>query len=168
MIGQLFHVKTADNCFVMGAECLWGGGGGCSWESVNFSSRSMFGRNIGCLPNQERFQNMVWRLMKSIFIFSRPLVKNLINKHSSKDKHSAILFRIILHIKEIYFYDPLNQRLFNVHIKRIPIIQLLLFTPFRVFHTSVSHWFLTEVWVTAILLKSPGLFSVFWPILTMQ
>ena len=33
----------------------------------------------------------------------------------------------------------------------------------RVFHISVSRWFFTGVWVTAILLKSPGLFSVFWP-----
>ena len=36
-------------------------------------------------------------------------------------------------------------------------------TAFRVYHTSVSWWFLTEVWVTS-LLKSPGLYSVFWSI----
>ena len=34
-------------------------------------------------------------------------------------------------------------------------------TPFRVFHTTLSRWFLTGVWVIASLLKSPGLFSVF-------
>ena len=34
----------------------------------------------------------------------------------------------------------------------------------RVFHTSVSRWFLTGVWVTTSLLSSPRLFSVFWPI----
>ena len=33
----------------------------------------------------------------------------------------------------------------------------------RVFHISISWWSFTEVWVTASLLKSPGLFSVFWP-----
>ena len=33
----------------------------------------------------------------------------------------------------------------------------------RVFHISVSWWSFTGVWVTANLLKSPGLFSVFWP-----
>ena len=44
---------------------------------------------------------------------------------------------------------------------------LLLFTPSRVFLTSISQWFPTEVWVTASLLKSPGLFSVFCPIFTM-
>ena len=32
----------------------------------------------------------------------------------------------------------------------------------RVFHTSVSWWYFTRDWVTASLLKSPGLFSVFW------
>ena len=39
----------------------------------------------------------------------------------------------------------------------------LLFTPLRVSHTSVNRWFLTGVWETASLLKSPGLFTVFWP-----
>ena len=39
------------------------------------------------------------------------------------------------------------------------------FSPLNVFHTSISWWFLTGVWVTASLHKSPGLFSVFWPIL---
>ena len=41
------------------------------------------------------------------------------------------------------------------------------FTLMRVFLTSVSWWFLTGVCVTASLLKSPGLFSVFWLILIM-
>ena len=41
------------------------------------------------------------------------------------------------------------------------------FTHLRVFHTSVSWWFFTGVWITAYLLKSPGLFLVFWPIWTM-
>ena len=38
----------------------------------------------------------------------------------------------------------------------------------RVFRTRISWWSFTGVWVTASLLKPPGLFSVFWPILTMQ
>ena len=37
----------------------------------------------------------------------------------------------------------------------------------RVFYTSISWWSFTGVWVTASLLKSTGLFSVFWPILAM-
>ena len=35
----------------------------------------------------------------------------------------------------------------------------------QLFHTSVSWWSFTGVWVTASLLKYPGLFSVFWLIL---
>ena len=35
------------------------------------------------------------------------------------------------------------------------------------FHISDSRWFFTEIWVTASLLKSPGLFSVFWQFSTM-
>ena len=33
----------------------------------------------------------------------------------------------------------------------------------RVFHISVSWWSFTGDWLTASFLKSPGLFSVFWP-----
>ena len=45
--------------------------------------------------------------------------------------------------------------------------QMIIVYSFRVFHTSVSWWFLTGVWVTASLLKSPGLVSGFWPFLAM-
>ena len=41
------------------------------------------------------------------------------------------------------------------------------FTPLKVFHASLSWCFSSGVWVTEGLPKSPGLFSVFWPILTM-
>ena len=41
------------------------------------------------------------------------------------------------------------------------------FTLLRVFHTNVSLWFFTGVWVTESLLNSSRLFSVFWPILVM-
>ena len=44
------------------------------------------------------------------------------------------------------------------------MFHIIIFTPFRVFPTSVSRWFFTRFWVTKSLLKSPGLFSVFWPI----
>ena len=37
----------------------------------------------------------------------------------------------------------------------------------RAFHISVSRWFFIGVWVKASLLKSPGLFIVFWPFSTM-
>ena len=36
----------------------------------------------------------------------------------------------------------------------------------RAFHICVSRWFFTGVKVTASFLKSPGLFSVFWPFST--
>ena len=37
----------------------------------------------------------------------------------------------------------------------------------KVLHISVRWWFSTGVWVTVSLLKSLGLFAVFWPISTM-
>ena len=42
------------------------------------------------------------------------------------------------------------------------LLLLLLFIPWEFFHISVSWWSFTGVWVTASLLKSPGLFSIFW------
>ena len=36
------------------------------------------------------------------------------------------------------------------------------FTPWRFLHTSVTWWSSTGVWMTTRLLKSLGLFSVFW------
>ena len=46
---------------------------------------------------------------------------------------------------------------------RAIIIITIIIDSFRVFHISISWWFFTGVWVTANLLKSPGLVSVFWP-----
>ena len=48
------------------------------------------------------------------------------------------------------------------------IIIIIIVYCFRVFHISISWWFFTEVWVTASLLKSPGIVSVFWPSSAMQ
>ena len=45
----------------------------------------------------------------------------------------------------------------------IIIIIIIIIYSFRVFHISWRWWFFTGVLVTASLLKSPGLFSVFWP-----
>ena len=42
------------------------------------------------------------------------------------------------------------------------IIRSYYYLLIRVFHISVSWWFFTWFWVTASLLKSPVLFSVFW------
>ena len=41
------------------------------------------------------------------------------------------------------------------------LLLLLLFSLSRDFYTRVSRWFFTRIWVTASLLKSLGLFSVF-------
>ena len=52
--------------------------------------------------------------------------------------------------------------LFLIYFFSSLLLLLLLFTGFRVFHTSISRWLLTRVWVTANFLESPGLFAVFW------
>ena len=45
----------------------------------------------------------------------------------------------------------------------IIIIIIIIIYSSRVLHISITWWFFTGVWVTASLLKSPGLVSVFWP-----
>ena len=68
------------------------------------------------------------------------------------------------------FFNSLARSRYLSYIFIIIIIIILLlhyyyyyyFTPF---HTIVSRWSITGFWVTTNLLNSPGLFSVFWPIL---
>ena len=43
------------------------------------------------------------------------------------------------------------------------VLVIIIIIIIRDFHISVSRWFFTGVLMTASLLKSPGLFSVFWP-----
>ena len=68
---------------------------------------------------------------------------------------------------------PILCRLYRVHQLQLVLPSLsysfyyFYLTPFRIFHTSVSWWFLTWVLVITSLLMFPGLFSVFYPISTM-
>ena len=52
--------------------------------------------------------------------------------------------------------------------KSLLFLLLLLLLLIRVFHISVSWWSFIGDWVTASILKTPGLFSVFWPFSIMQ
>ena len=59
---------------------------------------------------------------------------------------------------------------YNLHILQLlqlSLFLLLLFYSLWVLHTSFIWWSFREVWVAASLLRSPGLFSAFYPILTM-
>ena len=69
------------------------------------------------------------------------------------------------HVKENNNNNNNNDN--NIGITIIIIIIIIIIFSFRVFHISVSWWFFTGVWVTASLLKSPGLVSGFWPFLAM-
>ena len=52
---------------------------------------------------------------------------------------------------------------------KLQVIQVIVyyFAHLKIFHTNVSWWFPSEDWVSASLLKSPGLSLVFWPVSTM-
>ena len=66
-----------------------------------------------------------------------------------------------------YFYSILVHysagSLFLLIVSFVDYYYYYYYSHIRVFHISVSRWFFTGVWVTANLLKSPGLVSVFWP-----
>ena len=75
-----------------------------------------------------------------------------------------------------FYYSPkvsrnVVGRTISIHSPFFNYVRLYHFTQLRVFHTSVSGWFSLESeiqQVSSSLPKSPGLFSVFWPISTMM
>ena len=88
------------------------------------------------------------------------------------NKLPEIYYWILLLIRKLNFMRKVNTSHFSkvrkgIIIIIIIIIIIVIIYPLRVFHW-VSWWSFTELWVRTSLLKSPGLFSVFWPILMMQ
>ena len=66
---------------------------------------------------------------------------SVVIRDSKVNNFAGFLFFVVDYYKVWYYYDH---------------------SLIRAFHISVSRWFFTGVRVTASLLKSPGLFSVFW------
>ena len=83
--------------------------------------------------------------------------------------HELMVWELVYQIIVTKFYSQwagltlalLLMELFCTAINKYSII--IIIYSFRVFDISVSWWFFTGVWVTASLLKSPGLVSGFWP-----
>ena len=85
--------------------------------------------------------------------FNNPLV--IVPKHQSQLVQSSFsYYHYYYYYYYYYYYDYYYYYYYYLLIK--------------VFHISISWWFFTGVWVTASLLKSPGLFSVFWPFSVMM
>ena len=76
------------------------------------------------------------------------------------------IYFFVLFLQRFFFFLLIFFEVFLSNRKKIvnrsswPIIIIY---SFRIFHISVSWWFFTGFWVTANLLKSPGLFSVLRP-----
>ena len=90
------------------------------------------------------------------------------------DLNTTVVSIVCPHLPISYSISFLSKRLGSF--LATPIITIItttlvllsiLLTPFRIFHISVNWWFLAGVWRTTSFLKSPGPFSVFWPISTM-
>ena len=112
-----------------------------------------------------------------VLLFSRPLVLVsilwwLYQEHHSYNRYFHVIqfFHFLSKVQVlILFLLSFNFVLWSAGTTKSTILQTLLFLfifimyylLIRVFHINVSWWSFTGVWVTASLLKSPGLFSVF-------
>ena len=107
-----------------------------------------------CLILQDRFR-VVYILfvcmVKFKFLAQSPV------DHLAHPKSCLVLYSFfanLLHLL-IMWLIVLSRSLHNLHL-------LFIIYSLRVFHISISWWSFTGVWVTASILKSPGLFTVFW------
>ena len=69
---------------------------------------------------------------------------------------------LVRHLKRPHSCFSFHFCFLVIFVLLISVLSVIIIYSFRVFHISVSWWFFTGVWVTASLLKSPGLVSVFW------
>ena len=72
----------------------------------------------------------------------------------------GIIFTYMFHS---FFNSLARSRYLSFFSHSFFTIIIIIIIAIGVFHISVSWWSFTGVWVTANLLMTPGLFSVFWP-----
>ena len=74
------------------------------------------------------------------------------------------LVLVVVVVVPMYFYakNSVNcqETASTSRVSAIIIIIIIICSLLRVFHTSISRWFLPGVWLTTNPLKSPGLFSL--------
>ena len=126
------------------------------WSNLNFLHNSLCitSPTQSCLVLYSFCANLLDSLIKWLVVSSLP-------------PHSLhLLFCCVLSILALIWLGLMA--LFCAAIRRDSIIIIIIIIiPLRVFPTNVSLWFSTGVWVIASILKSPGLSSVFCPILIM-
>ena len=133
------------------------------------------------LVNMESIVSVVglkWRLHQMKLVFLVQVTKGLIKGLEDLEiwgrvetiQTTALLrsARILRRVLETWVSKTTVKSSVNAGEKTrsLLLLLLLLSNSFRVFHISVSWWFFNGVWVTASLLKSPGLVSGFWPFST--
>ena len=122
------------------------------WMEVNFLNQKP------CIPSwpgviQLGILFMLFRVNRCVFPFSSLL--------------RAVLILLSYCLSILLFYAFLVAILLLFLLFLLLLLIIIIIYSFRVFHISVGRWFFTGVWVTASLLKSPGLVSGFWPFLAM-
>ena len=86
--------------------------------------------------------------------------------HQKKEFISHIFLRKSRKVKLATVVEGKQKAPFSIATTITIGIIIIIIIPFQVFYISVSLGFLIGVWMTTSLLKSPGLFSVFWSIST--
>ena len=78
---------------------------------------------------------------------------------------------VLIFLFAFFYFPSVVRRDSQVHYLVCSLFSLtitwsgrLLFFSWEFFHTNASWWCFVGFWVTASFLKSPGLFSEFWPI----
>ena len=108
-------------------------------------SRILFGQSMA-----ERKQN--WPLNKQLSVVREERAHTYTHTHTRTHTHTHTRTHTHTHTHIcIYIYLCIYTRIHDY------------IYSFRFFQLSVSWWIFTGVWVTASLLQSPGIFSVFWP-----
>ena len=98
------------------------------------------------------------------FLVSKDQSHKLINCSYPKQQNRPVIAYVYVFVYVLYttICEP-DLFLFYSFESLLLLLLLLLFTPLEFFISALADGFFTGVWVTVSLLKSPGLFSVFWP-----
>ena len=134
--------------------------------------RSQFEASSVSSPTEDLWFNETVCLWMTIYIYICSLYsirKEYLFNISTKLNLFPWIGWPILIINLLIFTDSFSLFIFTakwLEAFNIIIIIIIIYS-FRVFHISVSWWFFAGVWVTASLLKCPGLVSGFWPFLAM-
>ena len=143
----------------------------CEIQSTSPKTRPLFTVSIYYDDNHYiTVTSDLCNLHSNVGVIIKTSEQNSLNSLKCEDLVSAIFISPCIFCLSLNKSLPFMSEIFRagiIIIIMIIIIIIIIIYSFTVFHISVSWWFLTGVWVTLSLLKSPGLVSGFWSFLAM-